>query len=89
VKNILCRNIGIMNNRHGAVLRHTGAGLVPGHGSVKSDAISLPHPRIQSVYDFLGILRKDMFLIALLCGIIITGVTIGGFLLMAIVTLLS
>lgn len=89
MKNIFCRNIGIMNSHHGAVLRHTGEGLVSGNAGMKAVSISLPHPRIQSINEFLGILRKDKVLLALLCGIIITGVMLGGFLFMAIATFLS
>jgi hypothetical protein len=83
------RNIGIMNGHHGAVLRHHGAGMVSGHSGVKSVSISQSHSRMQNVNEFLGILRKDKVLLALLCGIIITGVTLGGFLFMSISTFLS
>ena len=89
MKNNFCRNIGIMNSHHGAVLRHNDAGLVPGHAGVKAVTVKLPHYRMESVNEFFYILRRDKVLLALLCGIIITGVTLGGFLFMAIATFLS
>ena len=89
MKNIFCRNIGILNGHHGAVLRHNGTGLVSGHAGMKAVSVTLPHLRMQGVNEFLGILRKDKVLLALFCGMIITGVTFCGFLFMAVATLIS
>jgi hypothetical protein len=78
-----------MNSHHGAVLRHNGAGLVPGRADVKADSVTLPYLRMEIVNEVFYILRKDKVLLALFCGVVITGVTLGGFLFMAIATLLS
>jgi hypothetical protein len=89
MKNIFFRNTGIMNSHHGAVLRHNGGGLVPGHTAVKAVSEKMPQYRMEIVNEFFYILRKDKVLLALLCGMIITGIALGGFILMAIATFVS
>ena len=89
MKNIFFKNNGIINSHHGAVLRHNGAGLIPGHAVVKAVSVILPYYRMESVNEFFNILRKDKVLLALLCGMIITGVVLCGFLFMAIATFIS
>ena len=89
MKNLFCRNIGIMNSHHGAVLRHNSAGPIPGHAIVKEISETLPHYRMEIVSEFFEILRKDKVLLALSCGMIITGVALGGFIFMAIATFIS
>lgn len=76
------------NGSHSVVLKHSWAGLFPGHGNGKvADAETLP--QLHGIREFFSIIGHDRRLLVLFSGTVLTGLSLGGCFYMAAVTLLS